>query len=291
MRAAQPAAEEPALRRAAGPFGCDIWHRHERNDRCFGRPAEPDNRADRRVVGGPEHTAELAAIMSGECGVYGRAVGVVDAVVSRANEGAAVNLRANAGRCSLNWTPGILEAIGLNSPRISAGADRLHVPHVEVAGPTVQKDQDARVGRGRKRGLAGGRSGGQTVPRAHPAAVVGAEQAGKAQAEEEASAQLQHLAPSDWLRAAAGEWPGDRQAMPQFEKGLVEHACSRMRSVKQFSKNSVIWRRGLLESEVGPSVLAGCWRKRLSLERRSVVTRSAKSPVGHDHDFGSRSAA
>ena len=51
VRPAQPAAEEARLRRAAGPFGRDVRHRHVGNDRRFGRPAEPDDRADRRVVG------------------------------------------------------------------------------------------------------------------------------------------------------------------------------------------------------------------------------------------------
>ena len=90
-RPSQPP-KKPALRRTAGPFRGDVRHRHEGNDRRFGRPAQPDDRADRRVVGGPEDAAQLAPVVAGQAGVDGCPVRVVHAVVRRADQGAAVNL-------------------------------------------------------------------------------------------------------------------------------------------------------------------------------------------------------
>ena len=49
---------------------------------------------------------------------------------------------ASRGRCSQIWMPGTLVAMGRNSPRISAGASRLEIIQIDVAGPAPHEDMD-----------------------------------------------------------------------------------------------------------------------------------------------------
>ena len=164
--------------------------------------------------------------MAGQAAVDGRRVRVVDAVVGRADQRAAVDLPREPRQVLAELDAGHARGDRLELAADLGGASGFMSHMSRWLGPPSRKMRMQASAVGESAGWSGGCSGGQTIPCALPAPVVGAEQPGKAQAEEEASAQLQHLAPSDWLRASAGEWPGDRQAMPQFEKSLAEHACN-----------------------------------------------------------------
>ncbi len=116
------------------------------------------------MVVGPGAAADLAAVVAGQGGVHGGGVGVVDAVVGGADEGAAVHLPGQARQQLAH-----LDAGDGGGDRLELAANlgrgvRLHVPHVEVAGAAVEEDEDAGVGLGAgpsREPLAGGQHAGQ----------------------------------------------------------------------------------------------------------------------------------
>ena len=83
--------------------------------------------------------------------------------VAPTTERMTANLSMRAAICGKDspiWMPGTLVAMGLNSPRISAGASGLDLPHVLVGRAAAQEDVDDRLvprGRGAGAGLRPGR--------------------------------------------------------------------------------------------------------------------------------------
>ena len=129
---------------------------------------------------GLDAAADLAAVVAGQAAVDGRRVGVVDAVVRRADQRAEVQrLGRTAAGARRTARPAALVAIGLNSPRISAGASGFMSHMSRWLGPAVEEDEDAGVGR---------RRGRRAV---EPPRLVGPQQAGQAQAPEPDPADLQ----------------------------------------------------------------------------------------------------
>ena len=189
----------------------------------------------------------LAAVVAGQRGVDGRPVRVVHAVVRRANQGAAVDLARETGKVLAE-----LNARQARGDRLELAADlrrgaRLHVPHVEMAGPAVQEDQDARVGRRRKRGLAGG-----LPARAHVA--PGASRLDRRRSNPERLRPRNRLPPNCNISRRETDFhprqskgAGLAKALSQLSWGSRRTRSQQVGNVKQFLKNRVFRRRGPLE--------------------------------------------
>ena len=149
-RLAEPAAEEPRLRRPAGPFLRDERQQHVRHDRLSSAGGSmPTTEPMRGVVVGPCAAADLAAVVAGECAVHRRRVGVVDAVVRRADERAAVHLPGELRQVLAEQTRRARScAMGRNSPRNSAAASGFGSHMSMWPGPPFIQNRMTLVSRG-----------------------------------------------------------------------------------------------------------------------------------------------
>src|SRR5205823_1547533 len=84
--------EEPRLRWTAAALGGDVRQRHEGDDGGARRPALADDGADGGVIGRFGTAPLFTAIVAGQPGVDSGGVRVVDAVMNRADQAAAVQL-------------------------------------------------------------------------------------------------------------------------------------------------------------------------------------------------------
>ncbi len=187
---AQPAAEKAGLRRPARAFLGHERHRDVGQHRRGGRKQLAHHRADRRIVGRPGPAPFLAPVVAGQGRVNGGGMRVVHAVMYRPQDGRVVDqpgharqmlaeLDARHGRGDrLKFTPQLDRRVGL------------HVPHVEVAGTAVEKNQDRRIRTGPAAAL--GRR------------LLGPQQARQTEPQVADRARLQHAAARDQIRGLHG---------------------------------------------------------------------------------------
>src|SRR5262249_41142323 len=145
--AAEPAAEEAGLGRPAAALGRDVRHGHERDDGGLRRPAQADDRADGGGGGGAGGAARLppGGARGGGGGRGGGGVRVVDAVVDGADQGTAVHLPGEARQVLAQLHAGDRGGDGAEFAADLGRGGGLHIPHVQVAGPTIKEHQDAGV--------------------------------------------------------------------------------------------------------------------------------------------------
>ena len=106
--------------------------------------------------------------MAGQPDVDGRCVCIVHAVVDRPDQGCVVHEPRQAGQVLADRDAGEAR---VNRPELSAdlrGCVRLHVPHIEVARPAIEEQNDASVGTRRQPGAVRLRLGPQQAGQAQP---------------------------------------------------------------------------------------------------------------------------
>ena len=147
----------------------------------------------------PRAAADLAAVVAGQGAVDGGRMGVVDAVMGGADEGAAVHLLRQARQVFRQLQSGDAGGDRLELAADLGGRLRLHVPHVEMTGTAVEEKENTVVG---ARGGAG-------------RLFAGSEQARQGQPQHAGRACLQHMTPRQ------AHWAGTRRAM-----GTIRHVSA-----------------------------------------------------------------
>ena len=129
--------------------------RHERRQRIAAAPQPRQHRADVRPVAA--QLGRLRRRLAGEQKVRRRSDGRRRCASSSERSPACRSARPTAESARRSGCPARLVAIGLNSPRISAGAVGLQVPGVLMRRPAPHEQQDAALGPaegGRQRAVA-----------------------------------------------------------------------------------------------------------------------------------------
>ena len=107
-----------------------------------------EDRTDSRMVFGrdPAIDVPLALVVPRERGVDGQCVGIVDGMMHRADERAAVHVRCEAGQMLADRDGRERRGDRLKLAANFGGLVGLHVPGVEVAGAAVEKQHDDMIG-------------------------------------------------------------------------------------------------------------------------------------------------
>ena len=125
----------------------------------------PTTEPMRGVIVGPRTAADLAAVVARERAVDRRRVGVVDAVMGRADERAAVHLPGELRQVLAEVHAGHARRDRLELAANLRRRVRLHVPHVEMVGPPFRKmTMHASACRGVIRRLIGAQDRGKIQP-------------------------------------------------------------------------------------------------------------------------------
>ena len=108
----------------------------------------PSTEPDRRIIVGCRRRPPrvVAPVVAGQAGIDRRGVGVVDAVVHRADDRRAMQLLRQPRQVLAKLNAGHVVAIGLNSPRMPSGASGFMSHMSRWLGPPLRNNQHAGVG-------------------------------------------------------------------------------------------------------------------------------------------------
>ena len=134
------------LRRTFGSFFRDVRQADVRNRIAFRRANHAQHGTRRRVVGRLRAATDLTSIVPGDRGVNRGRVSIVDSVMHRADYGRAVGVLSELRQVLTHLVA--RQRSGNRRELATNGIRRvgLHIPHVEMTGSSVQKDEDAGIG-------------------------------------------------------------------------------------------------------------------------------------------------